>query len=193
MPTPFVRLSLLLPLFSFLPNSVVLSRAPAKIHVTLATLHAAELTAPRAANDLADEPYFIVSIRGPRTKTGTIHLPLTGHLTIHRDQALGARPLVDLSLQPGDSVKLLVSVLASKTVHRSNEGAHWLGSANLLLTNDNGTLYWRSLECVATCKLLKGGAAMALGAAGAKPVAGVVELSGSGGTYHMQLEAQRAP
>jgi hypothetical protein len=220
-----VRLSVLLPLLAFMPGRHVVSHAPTKLRLTLATLHAAALTAPRAATDSADGPYFLVSILGPRTKTETIHLPTSGHLRIHQGEALGTRPLVDLSLEPGDTVQLLVSVLEGTKVHGSDEsaaaaastealsqptaaragvvssalapvtkdGAHWLGSATLMLTNEQGTMYWRALECVATCKVLTGGAATAFAAPSGAPVVGVVELSGAGGTYHMQLQGQQAP
>ena len=177
-----VRLGVLLPVFSF-------GHAPTTVRLTIATLHAASLTAPRAATDSTDGPFFLVSIQGPRTKMETIHLPESGHLSIHQDEALGARPLVDLNLEPGDSVRLLVSVLEGKKVDASGN-ARLIGSANLLLTNDGGTTYWRSLECVATCRVLSGAAAKPFPATGG--VAGVVELSGAGGTYHLQLQGQRA-
>jgi hypothetical protein len=186
-----VRLLALLPFLSFSSSRPATQHAPTRLQVTLATLHAAALTAPRPAADSVDEPYLLVSIQGPRTKTETMHLPATGHLTIHEDEALGARPLVDLNLEPGDSVRLLVSVLEAKKVKPSDE-PRLLGSARLLLTNEEGATYWRALECVATCKVLSGGAAVALPASGAAHVAGVVELSGAGATYHMQLQAQRA-
>ena len=198
-------------------------QAPAEIHLTVATLHAAALTAPRGASDAEDGPFLLVSILGPGASTATVHLPATGHLTIHQDEALGTRPLVDLTLQPGDSVRLLVSVLEGPGEHQSDEaqaaassakalaqsaqsrtsvlssalasltgqGAHWLGSVVLLLTNENGAAYWRTLECVATCKVLKAPAGAALVAEAAAPNAGVVELSGNGGTYHLQLQGQR--
>jgi hypothetical protein len=220
-----VRLSFLLPLLSFTPYRPFPSHAPTKLRLTLATLHAAALTAPRGATDSMDRPYFLVSILGPRTRTETIHLPATGHLQIHQDEALGARPLVDLTLEPGDTVRLLVSVLEGKKVQGSDEaaaaaastkalyqptperastissalapvtkeGAHWLGSATLVLTNERGMMYWRALECVATCKVLSGGAAKAFPASSTASVAGVVELSGGGATYHMQLQGQQAP
>jgi hypothetical protein len=219
-----VRLIVLLPLLSFTSHPRVQTHAAAKLRLTVATLHAAALTAPRAATDSVDGPYYLVSILGPRTKTETIHLPASGHLVIHRDEALGARQLVDLSLEPGDSVQLLISVLEGKEVKSSDEAAaavastkalsqsidarratiasalspiiandraHWLGSATLLLTNENGTLYWRSLECVTTCKVLSGSTDTAIPTRSGAGVAGVVELSGSGGTYHMQLQGQQ--
>jgi hypothetical protein len=220
---PVVRLSLLVPLLSVGSLRPAPSHAGTKVRLTLATLHAAALTTPRAQTDSVDAPYFLVSVLGPRTKTETIHLPDTGHLVIHEDEALGARPLVDLSLEPGDSVRLLVSVLEGKKVAApvevaaaaastkalslatkapadivssalapvTTDGARWLGSATLLLTNEAGTIYWRALECVASCKILSGGAAAAFASPSGKAVSGTVELSGSGGTYHMALKGQR--
>jgi hypothetical protein len=220
-----VSVSALLALLSVTPNHFVPAHASTKLRLTLATLHAAALTTSRAGADSLDDPYFLVSILGPRTNTETIHLPATGHLRIHRNEALGARPLAELSLEPGDTVRLLVSVLegakgrdadetaaaAASTIVLSQastaraamlssalapvtkDGAHWLGSATLLLTNEAGTAYWRALECVVTCKVLSGGVATPFPAQGAAPLAGVVELSGAGGTYHMQLQGQLAP
>jgi len=195
----------------------------AGVHLTIATLHAAALTTPAGSGDTDDSPYLLVSVLGPGTATSSLHLPSTGHLSIHLDEALGAGPLMDLSLQPGDSVRLLVSVLEGKEVRLSDESqaaanstkvlgqpasdrastltaalapitqqdSHWLGSAALLVTNENGVIYWRGLDCIATCKVLNPPSGTAL-ESGAKPVAGVVELTGGGGTYHLQLQSQRA-
>jgi hypothetical protein len=117
-------------------------------------------------------------VLGPGADSASLHLPSTGHLSIHLDEALGAGPLVDLSLQPGDSIRLLVSVLEGKQVRLPDEtqaaasstkalgqhpadratalaaalapvtqqGAHWIGSAALLITNENGAIYWRGLD-----------------------------------------------
>jgi hypothetical protein len=218
-----VRFSVVLPFFSFLPSHSVPQHKPTRVRLTVATLHAAALTAPRAANDSVDGPYFLISILRPRAKAETIHLPATGHLTIHEDEALGARDLADLNLEPGDSVRLLVSVLEGKKTSEAQEmaaaaastqalsestaaraatvssalapitkdGAHWLGSATLLLTNEAGTTYWRALECVSTCKVLSGAGGKAFGTSGSGTIAGVVELSGSGATYHMQLQGKQ--
>ncbi|MDB4875349.1 MAG: hypothetical protein JWM41_1795 [Gemmatimonadetes bacterium] len=223
--TVSVSVGVLLPVLAAMSFRSAQHHVPAKIHLTLATLHAAALTAPRAATDSVDGPYFLVSVLGPRTKTETIHLPESGHLHIRRGEALGTRPLVDLSLEPGDTVRLLVSVLEGAKVQGTDEaaaaaastealsqpaaaragavssalapitkdGAHWLGSATLLLTNERGTTYWRALECVATCKVLSGATATAFAAPSGAPVAGVVELSGAGGSYHMQLQGRLAP
>ena len=67
-----------------------------------------------------------------------------------------------------------------------------LGSAALLPTNEGGITYWRSLECVATCPVLEAPPSTPLGPLDAGPVSGVIELSGGGGTYHLQLHGQRA-
>ena len=199
-------------------------KAPAAaVHMTMATLHAAALTTPTGSGDTDDAPYLLVSVLGPGADSASLHLPSTGHLSIHLDEALGAGPLVDLSLQPGDSVRLLVSVLEGKPVRLPDEtlaaasstkalgqppadratalgtalapvtqqGAHWIGSAALLITNENGAIYWRGLDCIATCKVLNPPAGADL-VPGAKPVAGVVELTGGGGTYHLQLQGTRA-
>jgi hypothetical protein len=217
-----VRVGVVLPFFSLLPFQSITQHPPSRVRLTLATLHAAALTTPRAATDSVDGPYFLVSILGPHAKAEAIHLPATGHLTIHEDEALGARDLVDLHLEPGDTVRLLVSVLEGKKTIAPQEtaaasastaalsqpaaargaivssalapvtkdGAHWLGSAALLLTNENGTVYWRALECVSTCKVLSGAGSRAFATSGSGTIAGVVELSGSGATYHMQLQGQ---
>jgi len=152
-------------------------------------------------------------------------LPDSGQRSIRRDEALGARPLTDLTLAAGDSVQVLVSVLENATARLSDDargaaasatphlaspseqvqqatrlvaplvkqGANWLGSVSLLLTNEGGSIYWRRLDCVASCRVLAGPAASALPAPTGQPFAGTVELSGNGGTYHLALRANRAP
>ena len=82
------------------------------------------------------------------------------------------------------------AALASALSPITNAGAHWIGSASLLVTNENGNVYWRALDCITTCKVLKGPAG-ALEPKGGRPMAGVVELSGDGGTYHLQLQGER--
>jgi hypothetical protein len=223
--SPVVRLSVLVPLLSVASFRPIPSHTGTKVTLTVATLHAAALTEPRAATDTVDGPYFLVSVLGPHAKTEALHLPESGHLMIHEDEALVARPLNELTLEPGDSVRLLVSVLEGKKIAGPDEvaaatastkalalpaasrgemlssalapitkdgAAHWLGSATLLVTNEAGTIYWRALECVATCKVLSGGEATPFAEPTGKAVGGVVELSGSGATYHMALKGKRA-
>lgn len=214
--------SALVPFLAQSAGSAGVRPAPAEVRLTLTTIHAAALTTPRAADDTKDAPYLLISVLGPKASTTTVQLPATGHLAIQNDEALGARPLMDLSLEPGDSVRLLVSLLEGSEVQPSEEaqaakastsllaqspaagaaelspalapvtgrGAYWIGSATLLLTNEGGSTYWRALECLATCKVLKAPAGAAL--APDAPDAGVVELSGSGGIYHLQMQGRRA-
>ena len=84
-------------------------------------------------------------------------------------------------------------MLAPLTTH----GTNWLGSASLLLTNEGGTTYWTSLDCVATCTVLRSPATP--GTAGAPlqeatpQASGVVELSGASATYHLQVAVRRVP
>ena len=73
------------------------------------------------------------------------------------------------------------------------QGANWLGSVSLLVTNEGGAIYWRRLDCVMSCRVLTGPATTALPATGGQPFASTVELSGNGGTYHLALRASRAP
>ena len=198
---------------------------PEKVQLTIATLHAAALTTARAPEDSLDAPFFVMSVIGPHAGASAI-LPEGAPLTIRRDQALGARPLTELSLADGDSVQVLLSVLENATEKGADrlraigltraraatmssaervdrvtrliapfvdQGAHVLGSASLIVTNERGATYWRSLECIASCKVLSGPAATPLSAASGQPSAGTLELSGHGGTYHLALQARLAP
>lgn len=222
---PVALCSILAPLLALPSPRPASARASGEVRLTVATIHAAALTAPRAADDAEDGPYLLVGIRGPGSTTATAHLPATTHLAVHQDQALGPQPLVSLRLQPGDSVRLLLSLLEAHKVQLPAEteaasaatavldqppearatllasalapvtrrGAHWLGSVALLLTNEGGTSYWRAFECVATCRVLKRPGTGALAAKPAVPLAGVVELTGAGGTYHLQLQSVQEP
>jgi hypothetical protein len=73
------------------------------------------------------------------------------------------------------------------------QGANVVGSVSLLLTNEGGDVYWRRLDCVASCKVVQAPAKTALPATNGQPLGSTVELSGSGGTYHLALRASRAP
>ncbi|HEY1951847.1 MAG TPA: hypothetical protein VGG76_03485 [Gemmatimonadaceae bacterium] len=222
MSSAIVRSIFLLPLF-YVPVAGHQPRPETTVRLTVATLHAAALTQPRTAADSVDGPYFLVSIVGPGTKARALHLPAKGHLRIHQDQALGSSELVDLRLNPGDSARLLISVLEARSPRDAEEfaaaersstslteptavrdsilssalspltgkGAHWLGSAALVLTNEAGEVQWRGIQCVASCKVLSGGASSPLSWSG-KPASGVVELSGAGGIYHLQLQGSAA-
>src|SRR5262245_44910246 len=85
---------------------------PEKVRLTMATLHAAALTTSRSAGDSTDTPFLVVAVIGARSSSTAI-LPDSGQLSIRNDQALGARPLTELTLAPGDSVQVLLSLLES--------------------------------------------------------------------------------
>ena len=103
-----------------------------------------------------------------------------------RTGATSAKPRAASASEQVDQVTRLVAPLLK-------QGANWLGSVSLLLTNEGGSIYWRRLECVASCRVLSAPAASALPATTAQPFAATVELSGNGGTYHLALRANRAP
>jgi hypothetical protein len=212
-----------------------ISSAPpaAQLALDLTTLHAATLSAARNAADSADAPYLLVSVVGSAGSLETHELPAAGHWALRQDGTIGTTPITTLSLQPGDSMRVLLTVLEDRTTSPqelpvataatktmadqralpippwadlvapalaplTRQGAHWLGSASLLLVNDGGTTYWTSLDCVATCTVLRssatpGGAGAVLQETTPKPTSGVVELSGASGTYHMQVAVRRVP
>src|SRR5690242_18654069 len=87
---------------------------PVTLQLSVATLHAAALTSARAASDSEDHPYLLVAVAGPRRQTSILRLPESGHLRIRRDEALGARPLTKLQLDPNDSIRVLISVLEGR-------------------------------------------------------------------------------
>jgi hypothetical protein len=72
-----------------------------------------------------------------------------------------------------------------------SRGARWVGSATLLLTREAGVSYWRGLDCVTSCKVISGAASQSLTTSGSAAPSGVLELSGSGATYHLKLEARQ--
>jgi hypothetical protein len=181
---------------ALLLSSVKPNTGNESVQLTIVTLHAASLTTARTAGDSTDAPFFVMSVVGPHMKSGSI-LPDAGK-SIRVNEQLGARPLTQLSLAAGDSVKVLVSVLENSSVKSTDapvveslvkQGANLVGTVSMLVTNEGGAIFWRKLECVASCKVLNGPAATAV--SGAQPAAGVVELSGNGGTYHLALRAAR--
>lgn len=189
------------------------------VQVSVATLHAATLTTGRAGDDRTDRPYLLASILGPGTARGTARLPTDGHLSINLDEAVGVRPLASLSLASGENVRMVIVALEGPKVDLALEagastaatarpdetpsaigarlaaamapltgrGDHWLGAALLDVRNEAGILRWGSFTCLATCEVLS--APEASTAPGA-PLAGVLELSGAGGTYHLKLETR---
>jgi len=209
------------------------SHSSAHLSLDLVTLHAAVLTTSRGTTDSSDAPYLLVSVVGSTGSKETHELPATGHWDVHQNEAVGQTPITSLTLQPGDSIRVLLTVLedhapssqelpaaTAETALLADQrtlgsapaagaitpalaplttgGAHWLGSASLLLTNEGGTTYWSSLDCVATCKVLAspvkaGGSGAPIEATTPRAAAGVVELSGASGTYHLQVTVRRDP
>src|SRR5262245_58132857 len=95
-------LPLLAPFVVYLGDGASTPRPPAELGLTIGTRRAAALTTPRDTKDLSDTPYFVVTILGPKTEMATEHLPKDGRLRIRLDEALGARPLANVRLEPGD-------------------------------------------------------------------------------------------
>jgi hypothetical protein len=196
--------------------------SPAKVRLTIATLHAAALTGPRAQTDSVDDPYFLVSIVGRRGSASMLQLPAKGHLRIHQNEALGERPLTELSLGAGDSVRVIVSVL-SGAVHEAEEKAAADASTRALESGSSplarqltaamspitaaGARWLGSSELVIAnddgivrwralrCLVsceVVSGEAAATLDETNAKQQGVVALSGAGGSYHMQLRAEIA-
>lgn len=88
---------------------------------------------------------------------------------------------------PDERAEALASAIAPLT----SKGANLLGAAILVVANEGGTLYWRTLECVATCSVLTAPTATAL--QGNATNQGVLELTGAAGTYHFNLIGRRLP
>lgn len=215
---PFVLSAALLAVLAAAPRAAF-QPGPLSVQVTVATLHAAALTTARGGDDRADQPYLLASILGPGAATRTARLPDDGHLSIQLDEAVGARPLMSLSLAPGENARVVIAALEGARIDLALEGRvamaatarpdetpsalgarlaavmapltaredHWLGSALLDVTNEAGTLRWRTFACLATCEVLS---APDVSTAPGTPLAGVLELTGAGGTYHLKLETR---
>ena len=205
---------------------------PAQLALDLTTIHAAVLSSARSPADSADTPYLLVSILGTGGRTQAHALPAGGHWTMRGNEAITGMSIATISLEPGDSVRVLLSVLEDSVAHPeelqaatatssamasvsalqtpplpslvtrtlaplTSRGAYWLGSASLLLTNEGGTTYWTSLDCIASCVVVRppaqGGSRAVLAESAAQPASGLVELSGASGTYHFLVALRRVP
>jgi hypothetical protein len=206
--------------------------APAKLTLDMATIHAAALSSARGPADSTDAPYLLVSILGTGGRTEAKALPATGHWAMRFDQAINGMPITSITLQPGDSVRILFSVLEDSASHPgelqaatatsnamaskralvsppvpslvtealaplTSRGAFLLGSASLLLTNEGGTTYWNSLDCITNCEVVRppaeAGSRATLAETATRPVTGLVELTGASSTYHFQVALKRVP
>ena len=195
--------------------------APGRVSIELATLHVAALTATRGAADNSDAPYFLVSVlrNGARTSA---HFPAEGHWRLEENAIVRPTAMDVLELGPGDSARVVISVLESESTDLKPEldgatatttalaglsqplldpagpalgtalgaltqaGAHRIGSVSLLLTNEGGSIWWRRMECIQDCAMLKGLAPQG-GTSLTTATNGVFELTGAGGTYHLNL------
>ena len=197
--------------------------APTKVQLTLATLHAAALTTARGARDTTDSPFIMVETTGRRAgsmfmipETGIVSIrhdgaiplrPLTD-LTLAEGDSVEVLvsvlehatvpTIADLRVANPPAPRAGAAITQFEQATRRvapllKDGAHWIGAVSLLLTNEGGSVYWRRLDCVAACKVLSGPATGALPASGGQPFAGLTELTGDGGTYHLALRANRAP
>ncbi len=217
---------LLAALLSAAPVATAVPRppvAPAKLQFTLQTVHAAALTTARSTEDAKDEPYLLLSVAGPGTMVAAMPFPAAGPLSIKLDEALPARALHTLSLEDGESVRLVLSamegprgsaaeeaeaatVAAGITRQASDKRAEALAFALTPLTSKGASLLGAAILVVAN----EGGtlywraldcvttcsvltAPTAAALQGNTTNQGVLELTGAGGTYHFNLIGRRLP
>lgn len=195
--------------------------APARVAIELATLHVAGLTTAHGAGDVADAPYFLISVIRPNAQSSA-HLPANGHWRLAEDAVVTPTTVDLLELAPGDSARVVIAVLESEGTEPAPElaggaastralsalmhplldpagpalntglgglnqaGVHRIGAVSLLVTNEGGTVWWRRMDCVLDCAVLQG-IPSGTGAALSSPTNGVYELTGAGGTYHLNL------
>lgn len=197
--------------------------APAKLQFTLQTVHAAALTAARGAGDANDHPYLLLSVAGPGTMVAATPFPATEPMTIKLDEALPARALHTLSLEDGESVRLVLSamegprgsateeaeaatVAAGIARQASDKRAEALAFALTPLTSKGASLLGAAILVVANeggtlywraldCVTTCSVLTAPTGAAlqGNATNQGVLELTGAGGTYHFNLIGRRLP
>ncbi|MEO7996344.1 MAG: hypothetical protein ABI852_02805 [Gemmatimonadaceae bacterium] len=96
--------------------------APAQVQLDMATLHAAALTKARTTRDSADAPYLFVTVFGPGKANMSMQMPATSqHWAIRQDEAKGAAPLTSITVEPGDSVRVLFTLLEADQVSATEE------------------------------------------------------------------------
>ena len=206
--------------------------APAEVQLDMATLHAAALSAARTPRDTLDAPFLLVTVFGPGGTQASKQMPSANkHWMIRKDEAKGAAPLTSLTIAPGDSVRVLFTLLEGDQVNAADEstagtalsklklnsdaknasqnssavastltpltsrGAHWLGSATMLLTNERGKTYWRALDCVSTCAVSNSpvqASGSEVAAQSADGLSAILELNGNAATYHLKVTAKRS-
>lgn len=96
--------------------------APAQVQLNMATLHAAALTKARTVRDSADAPYLFVTVFGPGQSNASMQMPAASqHWSIRQDEAKGAAPLTSITVNPGDSVRVLFTLLEADQVSATEE------------------------------------------------------------------------
>ncbi|MEZ4456421.1 MAG: hypothetical protein R2882_07715 [Gemmatimonadales bacterium] len=85
--------------------------APALVNLEMVTLHAAALSRSRGPADTSDAPFLVISIVDNHGRRETRSLGADGTWTLQADGAVGQTPAGQLAVEPGDSVRILVSVL----------------------------------------------------------------------------------
>ena len=88
--------------------------APSHVSIGLATLHAAALTTARGSADQSDAPYFLVSVVGPRV-SNSARLPAGARFGIVNNGIVQPTVLQQVDLDPGDSVRVVISVLEAES------------------------------------------------------------------------------
>lgn len=106
------------------PAAAVQPRLQAQIQLDMATLHAAALSKARSARDSLDAPYLLVTMLGPGTMQTSMQMPAASkHWSIRQDEAKGAAPLTSVIVQPGDSVRVLFTLLEAEQVDAASEAS----------------------------------------------------------------------
>ena len=214
------------------PVSSAIHVAPAEVALDMGLLHAAALSTARSAGDTLDAPFLWVTVFGSDVKQASQQIPSAGkRWSIRLNEAKAAASLGLISVAPGDSVRVLFTLLEGDQSSATDEatasnalgklklrsdarslpensasvaatlnpltkkGTHWIGSATMLLTNENGKTYWRAMDCISTCSVLNSpvqGNGSELAVQSAEGLSAVLELTGNAATYHLKVTAKRS-
>ena len=110
-------------------------------------------------------------------------------------EATATNALAKLKLTSGaNSAAQNASAVASTLTSFTSRGTNLIGSAAMLLTNEDGKTYWRALDCVNACSVSSSpvrasGSELSTQSAGG--LSAIVELSGNKSTYHLKVDAKR--
>jgi hypothetical protein len=116
-----------------------------------------------------------------------------------RDTALASASAQQLRRSGAPLLGPASGILASSLGQLTPDGANWIGSVSLLVTNEAGTIHWRRMECVQYCSVLQGppdaASGMVVAPAGGHPPAaiGVFELTGDSAIYHLAVSMTLTP